>query len=121
MIAHGLQPTIEVVRDVVGWGINELKARFPGVPILISLGNNDFYLNYGTKETDHEDFASIGGLLREFMDDTQYASFLKGGYYYQANSTVESKQPTIKLRLATGPDSLKQTKVFIQQYADRCQ
>ena len=42
-------------------------------------------------------------------------------YKNRVQLVASAKQPTIKLRLATGPDSLKQTKVFIQQYADRCQ
>ena len=41
-------------------------------------------------------------------------------YKNRLQLVASAKQPTIRLRLATGPDSLKQSKTFIQQYAQRC-
>ena len=41
-------------------------------------------------------------------------------YKNRLQLVASAKEPTIRLRLATGVDSLKQSKIFIQQYAARC-
>ncbi len=41
-------------------------------------------------------------------------------YKNRLQLVASAKQPTIRLRLAPGVDSLKQSKVFIQQYSQRC-
>lgn len=80
------------VQNIVNWTITEAKKAFPGIPILMTIGNNDFQVDYGQTETDPLDFASIAEVLREFMNDEQYNTFLKGGYYYH-------DIPEAKLRL----------------------
>jgi hypothetical protein len=42
-------------------------------------------------------------------------------YKNRVQLVASAKQPTIRLRLATGVDSLKQSKVFINQYTQHCQ
>ena len=42
-------------------------------------------------------------------------------YKNRVQLVASAKQPTIRLRLATGVDSLKQSKVFIAQYTQHCQ
>ena len=42
-------------------------------------------------------------------------------YKNRIQLVASAKQPTIRLKLATGVDSLKQSKVFITQYARNCQ
>ena len=41
-------------------------------------------------------------------------------YKNRLQLVASAKQPTIRLRLAPGVDSLKQSKVFMQQYSQRC-
>ena len=41
-------------------------------------------------------------------------------YKNRLQLVASAKEPTVRLRLATGVDSLKQSKIFIQQYATRC-
>jgi hypothetical protein len=41
-------------------------------------------------------------------------------YKNRLQLVASAKEPTVRLRLATGVDSLKQSKIFIQQYAARC-
>ena len=41
-------------------------------------------------------------------------------YKNRLQLVASAKEPTIRLRLTTGVDSLKQSKIFIQQYAARC-
>ena len=42
-------------------------------------------------------------------------------YKNRVQLVASAKQPTIRLRLAAGVDSLKQSKVFIQRYSQHCQ
>jgi len=42
------------------------------------------------------------------------------GYKNRIQLVASAKQPTMKLRLATGVDSLRQCKVFIEQYTKHC-
>ena len=45
----------------------------------------------------------------------------ESAYKNRVQLVASAKQPTIRLRLATGVDSLKQSKVFIAQYSQYCQ
>jgi sphingomyelin phosphodiesterase acid-like 3 len=63
--------------------ITELSNLYPNIPVLVSLGNNEFVPNYGTDDTDPLDFQSLGEVLRPYMNDNQHQTFLKGGYYFQ--------------------------------------
>ena len=45
----------------------------------------------------------------------------ESAYKNRVQLVASAKQPTIRLKLASGVDSLKQSKVFISQYAKHCQ
>jgi len=45
----------------------------------------------------------------------------EAAYKNRVQLVASAKQPTIRLKLASGVDSLKQSKVFISQYAKHCQ
>jgi len=45
----------------------------------------------------------------------------QSAYRNRVQLVASAKQPTIRLKLASGVDSLKQSKVFIAQYAQYCQ
>jgi sphingomyelin phosphodiesterase acid-like 3 len=63
--------------------LNEFSKLYPNIPVLVSLGNNEFVPNYGTIESDPLDFQSLGDVLRPYLNDDQLQTFLKGGYYFQ--------------------------------------
>ncbi|MBR2889432.1 MAG: transcription-repair coupling factor [Oscillospiraceae bacterium] len=56
--------------------------------------------------------------------DLNFESFsalaAESDYKNRVSLVASAKQPTIRLRLASGVDSLKQSKVFIQRYASLC-
>ena len=89
---HDLGLNRDELRDLINWTISKTKEALPGVPILITLGNNDFEKDYGEASTDALDFESVGRVMREFMNDEQHATFLKGGYYFH-------DIPDVKIRL----------------------
>ena len=91
-VGHGLGLSREGVKAVFESIVDGLHEQYPNVPILVTMGNNDFVPNYGTKETDHLDYASIGDVMKKYMNEVQVASFLKGGYYYH-------DVPSTKMRL----------------------
>ena len=71
----------------VGLLVAELRQRFPGVPILPALGNEDsFCKDYGLEPGGEflRDFAQVWGPLLHFPADQQQAferTFARGGYY----------------------------------------
>ena len=81
-IAHGLNVTHELVQSIFKSVITSIEQQYPGVPILVALGNNDFVPNYGTPETDHLNYANIAEVMKSHMNELQHETFLHGGYYY---------------------------------------
>lgn len=92
--AHKLNYDVNGVRELNNWIIQNLSSVYPNVPILFSLGNNDFSPNYGNDNFtgDVENFKSMGSILSSFMNEDQRSTFEKGGYYYH-------DFPEMKLRL----------------------
>jgi sphingomyelin phosphodiesterase acid-like 3 len=72
--------------------VEGMAAVYPSVPIVVTLGNNDFVPNYGNFVNDPLDFQSLSEVLTPFFSDDQRSTFLKGGYY-------SSDFPSRKLRL----------------------
>jgi sphingomyelin phosphodiesterase acid-like 3 len=82
-IGHSTGYNRSGVQSIFSELITKMSAVYPNKPILVTLGNNDFVPNYGIKGNDTLDFASIGEVMKRFMNDEQYETFQKGGYYYQ--------------------------------------
>jgi sphingomyelin phosphodiesterase acid-like 3 len=82
-IAHSTGYNRSGVQSIFSEVIVKMSAVYPNKPILVTLGNNDFVPNYGRVGDDTLDFASIGEVMRPFMNNEQYETFLKGGYYFQ--------------------------------------
>lgn len=82
-IAHGTH-TREEIQSNFRFILDGLNEQFPKVPVLITVGNNDFVPNYGNPENETLDFRNIGDLFHEYgyMTDVQLDTFLTGGYYY---------------------------------------
>jgi sphingomyelin phosphodiesterase acid-like 3 len=55
---------------------------YPGIPLLLTVGNNEFASDYGTWAEDSADFKSLGEVMGSFIAADQMATFLSGGYYY---------------------------------------
>jgi sphingomyelin phosphodiesterase acid-like 3 len=81
-IAHATGFNRTGVQTVFADVIHRLSSIYPSIPVLVSLGNNEFVPNYGSKETDATDFESIGEILERFMTADQLDTFHRGGYYY---------------------------------------
>jgi hypothetical protein len=82
-IAHRTGYNRSGVQSIFSELVTKMSSVYPNKPVLVTLGNNDFFPNYGGNETDTLDFASLGEVMRPFMNDEQYETFLMGGYYYQ--------------------------------------
>ncbi|OHT00560.1 Ser/Thr protein phosphatase [Tritrichomonas foetus] len=82
--AHKLDLDIDHNRELINWTISKISSLYPNIPVLFSLGNNDYVPNYGNADgsNDVENFESVSQVLKPFMNDDQLASFKKGGYYY---------------------------------------
>jgi sphingomyelin phosphodiesterase acid-like 3 len=70
---------IQSVFRIVIKGMSDI---YPGIPVLVTVGNNEFLPNYGTFANDALDLPSLGEVMRPFMTDDQYDTFTKYGYYY---------------------------------------
>lgn len=84
-IAHGLTKSISDVQERFRVYFNQLNTIYRDVPILITIGNNDYYPNYGKPDTDVQNFESLADVLVEgnHLTPEQEKTFRKGGYYYQ--------------------------------------
>lgn len=82
--AHGLGYDVNGVRELNNWIVQNISSVYPNIPILFSLGNNDYSPNYGNNNFtgDVENFESMSRILAPFMNEDQQSTFKKGGYYY---------------------------------------
>ena len=60
-----------------------ISKEFPNIPILNTLGNNDFVPNYGNLLVDEENFLNLIPTLSKFLTNNELITFKKGGYYYR--------------------------------------
>jgi len=71
------------------------------------------------------DIRQKAGELLFTLGDLNFQAFsdlcAEPSYKNRVQLVASAKQPTIRLRLAAGVDSLKQSKVFIQRYSQHCQ
>ena len=74
--------TLETVRDNWRSFTTRIKEIFPNVPFIFSLGNGEFVPNYGSLETDQENYENIYDVVKYLLNEEQAATFRKGGYYY---------------------------------------
>ncbi|KAH0791269.1 Ser/Thr protein phosphatase [Histomonas meleagridis] len=62
--------------------LDQMGDMYPDVPLLLTLGNNDFYQNYGSLSTDERDFLGLTNITRLGLQGEHLETFKKGGYYY---------------------------------------
>jgi len=81
--AHYLPQSIVV--STLNRTVTQFKKAFPHQKIIFSLGNNDFYPNYGNGLNStalHNWFQTIGPIFDNFLlDSNARATFRQGGYY----------------------------------------
>jgi sphingomyelin phosphodiesterase acid-like 3 len=80
--AHGLEFNRSQLQALIREGLHLLSEKFPKIPLLITIGNNEFEKNYGSFEDDPDDFASLAEIMKPYMDEQQLLTFQKGGFYY---------------------------------------
>ena len=82
LIAHGLNTDSKMLKQSFKNVTAPLEAAFPNTSIYITLGNNDFASDYGSFDTDADNFKTAYKVFGKWMNDEQSKTFLKGGYYY---------------------------------------
>lgn len=92
--AHSLNYNMNQVSELISWIVQNISSVYPNIPILFSLGNNEYVPNYGNNNFsgDAQNFESLSTVLASFMNEDQQSTFKKGGYYYH-------DFPEMKLRL----------------------
>jgi sphingomyelin phosphodiesterase acid-like 3 len=81
-LAHGTKFNRSQLQSVFRLVVDGMSSVYPGIPLLVTLGNNEFASDYGTFSDDPADFASLGEVMRPFLSAGQFSTFLNGGYYY---------------------------------------
>lgn len=81
-LGHALDPTREGIAGTIQYILDKMTAKYPNIPVLFTIGNNDLIPNYGNFGNDTLDFESLANVFAKYMNEQQIASFKKGGYYY---------------------------------------
>ena len=83
--------------------LEKIKHMFPGdVPVLFDIGNNDYKNNYGSFDTDIEDFQLFSEMKSlTFQNEDALNSFLRGGYSYYDNKEMNVRVFTLNTVIYT--------------------